>query len=80
MLHIILQIVDSTKPIVQAAAKAAAEVPHTSLFDLILKGGWLMIPIALLFFGTIYFFVERLLIITKANKIEEGPVKGFTVI
>jgi biopolymer transport protein ExbB len=72
MLNILLQIVDSTKPIVQAATKAATEVPHTSLFDLILKGGWLMIPIALLFFLSLYFFIERLLIINKANKIDEN--------
>ncbi|MGD1841085.1 MAG: MotA/TolQ/ExbB proton channel family protein [Thermonemataceae bacterium] len=39
-----------------------------SLFDLLTKGGWIMIPIALLSVVTVYLFVERLFTIQKASK------------
>ncbi|MEY2830179.1 MAG: hypothetical protein RIQ33_2037 [Bacteroidota bacterium] len=71
MLNIVLQVIDSTKKIADAVAKVA-EQEHLSLFDLIIKGGWIMIPIGLLFLTAIYFFVERFMIINKAGKIEDN--------
>jgi biopolymer transport protein ExbB len=38
-----------------------------SLLDLALKGGFMMIPLALMWIAAIYLFVERLLTINKAN-------------
>ncbi|MDR1633101.1 MAG: MotA/TolQ/ExbB proton channel family protein [Dysgonamonadaceae bacterium] len=39
-----------------------------NLFDLALKGGWIMIPIGLLLFISLAVFFERLLVINKAGK------------
>lgn len=39
-----------------------------NLFDLALKGGWIMIPIGLLLFISLAVFIERLLVINKAGK------------
>lgn len=57
-----------------------AEVPDTlastevvgqeqmSLLDMALKGGWLMIPLALMLLVAIYIFIERLVVLKKASK------------
>lgn len=47
------------------AAPLAGEI---SLLDMVSKGGVIMIPLALLLLATIYFMVERTLIISKASK------------
>ncbi len=54
-------------PAVAATAAVAPEAHATQLniFDLVLKGGVIMIPIALLSILAIYIFVERLLFIKK---------------
>ncbi len=64
MFNILLQI-DST---VVATSTAGKE----SLFSLLVKGGVLMIPLALFFAMAVFFFIERLLAIRKASKIEEN--------
>lgn len=52
-----------------AAASAAATAQNSiSLWDLCLKGGVLMIPIALLLLISIYFFIERWIVIARANR------------
>ncbi len=52
-------------------AKALA-VQKESVMGLLVKGGVLMIPLALLFALAIFFFIERLIAIRKASKIEEN--------
>lgn len=42
------------------------------VWDLVLEGGWAMIPLAILSVMTIYIFVERLLSINKSLKDEKG--------
>ena len=39
-----------------------------SVMDLLLKGGFMMIPILLLFITTVYIFIERILVINKESK------------
>ncbi len=39
-----------------------------SVFELLLNGGYMMIPILLLWIGAIYIFVERLLVLKNAGK------------
>lgn len=56
--------VDST------AAKTSVEME--SLWNVLIKGGVLMIPLAILFIGAVYFFIERLIAIRKASNIEEN--------
>ena len=43
-------------------------VKTMNVWDLALKGGWIMIPIGLLLFITIAIFIERILVIKKAGK------------
>lgn len=51
------------------AAKTAGEtVANESLWDLTLKGGWIMIPLALLAIVSIYIFFERLFAISQAAR------------
>ena len=54
----------------QAAAQGAATTTSTALsvWDLTLKGGWLMIPLALLLLVSIYIFFERLFATSRVTK------------
>jgi len=65
MLTTLLQI-DTT------AASAVATTHTESLWSLLAKGGVLMIPLGLLFALAVFFFIERLLAVRKASKIEDS--------
>lgn len=69
----LLQIVDST-------AKNVAQAPviqeHINLLDLLMKGGWAMIPILLLSFVAIFFSIERFITIRKASKIDTNFMRN----
>ncbi len=54
------------------SAPAADPMKQVSILDLLSKGGVLMIPLGLLFVIAIYVFIERLLYIRKASKIEDN--------
>ena len=43
-------------------------VDSLSLFDLVMKGGWIMLPILLLSVLAVFIFLERLVVIIKARK------------
>lgn len=63
---ILLQI---TTPVASdTTAEVATEQGAVSVMDLLLNGGWAMIPIALLSLVAVYIFVERLLTIKRASK------------
>lgn len=64
MFNILLQI-DSTGISTSTAGKE-------SLFSLLVKGGVLMIPLAIFFAMAVFFFIERLIAIRKASKIEDN--------
>jgi biopolymer transport protein ExbB len=64
MFNIFLQI-DST-------GIASSSAGKESLFSLLVKGGVLMIPLAIFFAMAIFFFIERLIAIRKASKIEDN--------
>jgi len=67
MFDIFLQ-VDST-----AAVNAAGEAAKVeSVWSLLTKGGPLMIPLGILFALAVYFFIERLLVVRKASKMDEN--------
>ncbi|HRI23510.1 MAG TPA: MotA/TolQ/ExbB proton channel family protein [Ferruginibacter sp.] len=55
-----------------AAATRTVAAGTESLFSLLVKGGVLMIPLALFFALAIFFFFERLIAIRKASKIEDN--------
>jgi biopolymer transport protein ExbB len=54
------------------ASKVVNEGESVNLWGLLWKGGPLMIPLAILFAATIFFFIERLLAIRKAGKLENN--------
>ncbi len=53
-----------------AAAKSAGKVE--SVWSLLSKGGPLMIPLGILFALAVFFFIERLLAVRKASKIDDN--------
>lgn len=55
---------------------AAPESQITSIFDLVMKGGVVMIPILLLSLITIYIFGEKVYYVFKASKFEKGFAKS----
>ena len=65
MFDIFLQ-VDST------AALTAASVKSESVIGMLSKGGPIMIPLGILFALAVYVFIERLLVIKKANAADEN--------
>lgn len=58
-----------------AAANTVDTQVELSLWDLCLRGGWLMIPIALLSLIYIYVFVERTVVLFKANREDQSFMK-----
>ncbi len=82
MLGTLLQIQDSNLQMAAAdtvgqinqvaqATEPAANM-HINLWSMLVKGGVLMIPLALLLAIAIYFFFERYLAIKKANRIDDN--------
>lgn len=59
------------KDSLEHAALLAAQQKE-SLWDIFQRGGPLMIPLACLFVLAIFFFIERLLAINKASKVDEN--------
>ena len=67
----LLQVLDTTQKVVSAAAQNDANGDGSlNLFELLRLGGFLMIPLVLLFFIAIYVFAERLITINKASRID----------
>ncbi len=54
------------------AASPAATQQSLQLFDLVAKGGWVMVPIAFLFFCTIYLVIERFIVIRNQTKADDN--------
>ena len=54
------------------AASPVAAQQSLQLFDLVAKGGWVMVPIAFLFFCTIYLVIERFLVIRNQTKADDN--------
>lgn len=60
-----------TDTIQKALGAAAANTPEKiSMLSLLEKGGWIMYPLYFLLVAAIYVFVERLMAINKASRIE----------
>lgn len=50
------------------AATETAATQQLNFFDMCVKGGWIMIPLALMLVFAIYIFVERMIVLHEANK------------
>lgn len=66
----LLQIVDTVQTAAAVSQNDSNRDGHISLVELLSLGGWLMLPLALLFLITIYMFVERLLYIRRAQRLD----------
>jgi biopolymer transport protein ExbB len=79
-------------PVAAAAAETAQKTDTLSLFDMVQKGGWLMIPIGLLSLVTIFIFFERFIVLRRAaqnpdnllnnvrDQIHQGNIQGAIVL
>src|SRR5437868_5981838 len=57
----------------QVDSSTVARTPQMqSLWDVLIKGGVLMIPLAILFVAAVFFFIERLIAIRRASRIEDN--------
>ena len=65
---ILLQITTSLQDTVHTVPAPPAVVQSLSFFDLIVKGGIIMIPIGLLSLLMVYLFIERWITIKKASR------------
>jgi biopolymer transport protein ExbB len=76
MIALIQGATDSLKQLADTANNAtqaiAAAPPELHFIDLLLKGGWVMLPLAFLAFLGLVIFVERYLTIRKASKTESN--------
>lgn len=65
-----LQSVNATADLTEAVAQTTEGAVELRFWELVLKGGWIMIPIFLLSVIAVYIFVERYYAIKKASKID----------
>ncbi len=63
--------IDTLNSALQTASGTQAN-PEISLMDMLSKGGILMIPLGLLFVIAVYVFIERLLYVRKASRLDEN--------
>lgn len=63
--------IDTMNKVAMAAAQTDAQ-KGVSLGEMLTMGGFLMLPLALLFLISVYVFFERLIAIRKASKIDEN--------
>jgi biopolymer transport protein ExbB len=69
----LLQVVDTATQVANSVSQNDANKDgHISLGELLTMGGWIMLPLALLFLITIYVFVERLMTIRRASNIDNN--------
>lgn len=65
-----LQSVNATADLSEAVAQTTQEAVELRFWELVLKGGWIMIPVFLLSIIAVYIFVERYFAIKKASQID----------
>lgn len=61
-------VLDATKPVTTAAASSSS----ISILELLMKGGWVMIPIGILSIIAVFIIIERFLFIHKTAQIDDN--------
>lgn len=64
-LFILLQ---AANPVIEMADQAAQTAPEETYFSLVLKGGWVLLPIFLLSLFSIYVIINKWLVISRLGK------------
>ena len=71
--NILLQIQEGTSTAVQTTSSLVQNTEKTmNIFNLALKGGWIMIALIILFIIAVYIFVERYIAINNAEQEDEN--------
>lgn len=60
---------------INGTPQGAAPVAELSLWDLCLRGGALMIPLAILSLICVYVFIERMIVIHKSDRLDDSFMK-----
>ena len=81
LLQIVTSPTDSASAAVNAVTNAmpALQQPtqtSLSLFDLLMKGGWVMIPIGIMMLLAVYVFIERLLAVSRSGKADSNFINN----
>ena len=74
-MSLLLKIQDVADAMPDLSSSVSMQQPaeaHINAFELALKGGWIMIPIILLLFIAVAVFIERVLVIKKAEKEDQS--------
>jgi len=68
----------ASKVVTQAAPISSPERQEATLsvFELIMKGGFIMVPLAFLLLLTLYFFFERFIVINKLSKMDKNFINN----
>lgn len=66
----LLQIADTVNNVVKYAAGDANHDGKLSFFELLIMGGWIMVPLAVMLLMGVYVFAERSIAIAHAGKID----------
>lgn len=76
---VLLQITNTAQDTAAAAGGVTPPTakPPLSLLDLVMKGGWVMIPIIILLFIAIYILVERWITISKFTRSNPSDINNF---
>lgn len=64
----LLILLQATEPVIEMAEQATKAAPEESYFSLILKGGWILLPIFLLSLLAIYVIINKWLVINRMGK------------
>jgi len=75
-MNIFLQTTDAAELLEQITAQTAEKASTMSFGELVLAGGWLMIPLAILGAISIYIFVERFMAIRKAMNFDTNFINN----
>ena len=70
MQFFLLQVANDT--VLKASETTSGTGKEVSMLELLMKGGWIMIPLLLLSLIAVYVFVERWMAISKASQIDEN--------
>ena len=79
--NVLLQVQEATSTLVQTTSEVVPTIKTMNIIDLAVKGGWIMIVLAILSIIAVYIFVERYLALNKAAKedknfIHKGDLEG----
>lgn len=72
LLQIAPPVADTLRKAEQIVNQAPAPLKSISPIEFFIKGGWIMIPLALLLLLTLYFAIERLIVISKAARTDRS--------